>query len=128
MIKRIVVFVVLVVCLCVLAYVSHNYSNVSSNAYLRYVLLNVYLYHVVAAVVTYVLVEFVANKLPNSAGYAYLASMCVKIGFFVLIFQSSVFSITAFTTAEKLGLIIPLFLFLILEAGAIFKLLNNKSF
>ncbi|RBW59877.1 hypothetical protein DS884_06510 [Tenacibaculum sp. E3R01] len=93
---------------------------------LSFSLLGVYLFHVVSATIVYLIVEFVADKMPNQAGYAYLASIFLKIGFFVLVFQASVFTNEQLTKPERFSLVIPLFLFLILEAIAVSKLLNSK--
>jgi hypothetical protein len=68
----------------------------------------------------------VSWKLPSQAGYAYLASMFLKIGFFVMIFQSTIFSDIELEKFERVSLIIPLFLFLIIEAVAVSRLLNSK--
>ena len=56
----------------------------------------------------------------------YLTLMFFKIGAFVLIFQTSVFANENLTQMERIGLVIPLFLFLITEAIAVSKLLNSK--
>ncbi|KAB1159011.1 hypothetical protein F7018_07690 [Tenacibaculum aiptasiae] len=93
---------------------------------LSFSLFAVYLFHVIAAIIVYFIVEFIADKMPNQAGYAYLASIFLKIGFFVLIFQASVFANEQLTKPERFSLVIPLFLFLILEAIAVSKLLNSK--
>jgi len=52
--------------------------------------------------------------------------MCLKIGAFILIFQTTVFSKTTLSQAERISLVVPLFLFLIIEAISVGKLLNNK--
>ncbi|MBA6156241.1 hypothetical protein H3Z83_06870 [Tenacibaculum sp. S7007] len=94
--------------------------------YLSFSLFSVYLFHVIAATIVYVIVEFIADKMPNQAGYAYLASVFLKMGFFVLVFQATVFANEQLTKPERFSLVIPLFLFLIIEAIAISKLLNSK--
>jgi hypothetical protein len=65
-------------------------------------------------------------KLPNQAGYAYLASIFLKIGFFVLLFSATVFSDVVMEKEERISLVIPLFLFLIAETIAVSRLLNSK--
>ncbi len=126
MIKRIIQFIVAVIVLFIISYVPHDYVLNSKDIYLSFSLFSVYLFHVIAATIVYVIVEFIADKMPNQAGYAYLASVFLKMGFFVLVFQATVFANEQLTKPERFSLVIPLFLFLIIEAVAISKLLNSK--
>ena len=126
MIKRILFFLAAILVVFAVSYLSHNYTITAKEIQLSISLLGVYLFHVIAATIVYLIVEFVADKMPNQAGYAYLASIFLKIGFFVLVLQASVFSNEQLTKPERFSLVIPLFLFLIIEAIAVSKLLNSK--
>jgi hypothetical protein len=126
MIKRILYFIVLIIVLYLISYNLHWYLLTINDSYLSFSLHSVYLFHVIAAGIVYAIVELVADKLPNQAGYAYLASIFLKIGFFVIIFQAPIFENDNLTKPERFSLVIPLFLFLISEAIAVSKLLNNK--
>jgi hypothetical protein len=126
MIKRILVFLAAIFIVFAVSYFSHDYILQSKEILLSYSLFSIYLFHVVSAIIVYAIVELVAYKLINQAGYAYLASVFLKIGFFVLIFKASVFANEALTKPERISLVIPLFLFLISEAIAVSKLLNSK--
>ena len=126
MIKRILFFLAAILVVFAVSYLSHNYTITAKEIQLSISLLGVYLFHVIAATIVYLIVEFVADKMPNQAGYAYLASIFLKIGFFVLVFKASVFSNEQLTKPERFSLVIPLFLFLIIEAIAVSKLLNSK--
>ncbi|WP_417195723.1 DUF6168 family protein [Bizionia sp.] len=123
MIKRIVFVIILVLAVFGLSYGIHS-SLLHSD--LSFSLFNVYIFHVISVVIIYIMVEIVAENLPNQAGYSYLMLMFFKIGAFVLIFQSSVFKNDALTQNDRIALVIPLFLFLMIEAAAIAKLLNSK--
>ena len=123
MIKRILIVTAILLVLFLIAFNLQNYLTTET---LSFSLFSVYLFHLIAAVIVYTTVEFVAEKLPNQAGYAYLTLMFFKIGAFVLIFQSSIFANDNLTQMERIGLVIPLFLFLITEAIAVSKLLNSK--
>ncbi|MDX1270946.1 DUF6168 family protein [Bizionia paragorgiae] len=123
MYKRILIFVLAIAVLFALTYNIHNYLNTSE---LSYSLLLVYSFHAIAAALVYFLVELLASILPNQAGYGYLMTMFFKIGFFVLLFQESVFSKETLTQPERIGLVIPLFIFLLAEAIVVGKLLNSK--
>ena len=126
MIKRILVFLATSILLFVASYSVHKYMINLKDINMSFSLFSVYLFHVISAVIVYVIVEAVALKLPNQAGYAYLTSVFLKLGFFVLLFQASVFANEALTKPERISLVIPLFLFLITEAVAVSKLLNSK--
>jgi uncharacterized membrane protein len=123
MIKRILI---VTATLFLLFLIGYNIQNHLTTETLSFSLLSVYIFHVLAAIMVYSSVEIVAEKLPNQAGYAYLTLIFFKIGAFVLIFQSSVFANDNLTQMERIGLVIPLFLFLITEAIAVSKLLNSK--
>ena len=125
MIKRIVYFIIAIIILFTLSYSLHQYILQSKEITPRFSLLSIYLFHVVSAIVIYLIVELVAKYLVSQAGYAYLSSVFLKLGFFVLIFKNPVFT-EDLSKPERISLIIPLFLFLITEALATAKLLNSK--
>lgn len=126
MIKRILFFTVTAVVLYLISYYTNAYVLSSKEITTSFSLHSVYLFHVAAAIIVYSIIELVAEKLPNQAGYAYLASIFLKIGFFVLIFQDTIFTNDNLTKPERISLVIPLFLFLITEAIGVSKLLNSK--
>ena len=107
----------------VLVFFTHQYFIKET---LPYSLLNVYLFHAISAILVYVAIEAIAVKLPSQASYTYLAAIFLKIGIFVLIFQSSVFGDVVLSKLERVSLIVPLFLFLIIEAVGVSKLLTSK--
>lgn len=126
MTKRILIFIGVMTALFGLSYGIHSFILNAQEASVFYSLLGVYIFHLIAAMFVYGIVELVAKFLPDQAGYAYLGSIFIKIGFFVLIFKASVFSNVEMPMPERLSLIVPLFLFLFAEAIFIAKLLNNK--
>ncbi|TYP99744.1 hypothetical protein C7447_101348 [Tenacibaculum adriaticum] len=126
MIKRILNFLIAIIILFAISYFSHQHVIQSKEIHLSFSLLSVYLFHSIAAIIIYSIVEFVAHKIPNQAGYAYLASIFIKIGFFVLIFKAAVLANESLSKPERFSLVIPLFIFLITEAVAVSKLLNSK--
>lgn len=128
MIKRIILFTATILLLFFMGYFLNTYLVEHNNTPLVFNLLHVYLFHAVASLIVYVLVEFVLTIVPNETGYLYLALMLVKMGVFVLLFQESIFSETPLTKADKASLIVPLFLFLVTETIGVAKLLNNKLF
>lgn len=125
MYKRIgLFFAVVLVTFCV-AYFLHNYILQSQQLTLNYSLLLVYLFFVVSSLFVYVVIEVLASIIPKQVGFAYLASIFLKIGFFVLVFKSSFFLQDNLEMYQKLSVVIPLFLFLTIEGTGIARLLNR---
>ena len=128
MIKRILRYVLLAFGICAMMYFVHDFTLNMRDLYLSYSLLNVYVFNLVASVLIYVMIDLIAEKLPSQAGYAFLASVFFKIGFFVLFFQDTVFAEVRLELYQRLSLIIPFFTFIIIESIAIAKLLNFKDY
>lgn len=126
MIRRIVLFTTIAVLLFLISFFAHKYINKINGVFLTFSLLNVYVFNIIAALVIYILIEATAAYLPSNAGYAYLASVFIKMGFFLLIFQKNIFGEIPLTKPERLSLVIPLFFYLFLEAFFAGKLLNTK--
>lgn len=120
MIKRISYAIIAILLLFLIVFNLHDYINSQP---LSFSLLKVYVFHAIAASLVYLVVELIASKLPNQAGYAYLMLIFFKIGAFVLVFQSSVFSKAILSQSDRIGLIVPLFIFLIFEAYLVYKVL-----
>mgnify|MGYP000218149337 CR=1 FL=1 len=123
MVKRILKVLVLIIALFAVAYSIHNLSITQT---LSFSLLGVYLFHAIGAFLVYVVVEFVSDHLPSQAGYAYLMMMFFKMGAFLLIFQSNIFANENLLQVERIALVVPLLLFLMLEAATVGLLLNSK--
>lgn len=122
--KRIGIYFVQIIIAFCLVYGVHQSVIAIKN--FHFSLFSVYLFHAIASLFIYLILEAVAYKMANQTGYAYLAAIFLKIGFFVLLFQGTVFAKIELDKLERVSLIIPLFLFLILEAIAVSKLLNLK--
>ncbi len=126
MIKRILLFFV-VICVSVIASYFFHFSVLENkDLQLSFSLQRVYFFYAISAVLIYLIVTVISEKTPNQAGYGYLALMFVKIGFFLILFKSTVFSEIPIDKPEKISLVIPFLLFLSLETIFIAKLLNNK--
>jgi len=128
MIKRILTYLSIILLAFVVVFFTHQYVLDSKQLVLSYALLSVYLFNVIASIIIYACIELVAEKLPSQAGYAFLACVFLKIGFFVMLFQATIFSEVKLPLYSRLSLIIPFFLFIIIEAVGVAKLLNSKTF
>ena len=123
MLKRIIISVAIIIAAF---FISYGLNKSLVDIQLQYSLFSVYLFHALSAIIVYLIIEFLFTKLPNQVGYAYLMLMCFKIGAFVLIFQKSVFAVDLEALQERISLVVPLFIFLIIEALLVGKLLTNK--
>lgn len=128
MVKRIIIFSATILLLFFVGYFLNDFFIEKNDIKLSFNLFHVYLFHALASLLIYILVELVVTQLPNETGYLYLALTMIKLGLFVLIFQNDIFSETSLVKAEKASLVIPLFIFLITETLGVAKLLNNKQF
>ena len=128
MIKRILRYVVIVAIAFITVFFTHQYVLESKELILSFSLLKMYLFHAIASIIVYVAIEIVAERLPSQAGYAFLAAVFLKIGFFILLFSAVIFPEVTLPKFQRVSLIIPLFLFLIIEAIFASKLLNAKLY
>lgn len=126
MIKRILLFFVVICVSFIASYFFHFSVLENKDLQLSFSLQRVYFFYAISAVLIYLIVTVISEKTPNQAGYGYLALMFVKIGFFLILFKSTVFSEIPIDKPEKISLVIPFLLFLSLETIFIAKLLNNK--
>lgn len=123
MFKRIIAFVLIIVVLGAISYYLHSYFNTSL---LGFSLFHVYIFYAISAIIIYTLIEVIANELPNLAGYGFLMGMFIKIGVFILVFKEAVFVKEHLLMEERMALIVPFFLFLLVEVVGVAKLLNSK--
>ena len=126
MIKRILLFFVVICVTFIASYFFHFSVLENKDLQLSFSLQRVYFFYAISAVLIYLIVTVISEKTPNQAGYGYLALMFVKIGFFLILFKSTVFSEIPIDKPEKISLVIPFLMFLSLETIFIAKLLNNK--
>ncbi|MBL6449927.1 hypothetical protein JMN32_26680 [Fulvivirga sp. 29W222] len=90
-------------------------------------LLGMYIFHFSAYFIICLSVELLYTRLPSQVGYAYLASVFIKIGVFVLVFKSAIFGAEDLSMAERLSIVVPMFLFLIFEATYCGRLMNSQQ-
>ncbi|MDO6674468.1 DUF6168 family protein [Tenacibaculum sp. 1B UA] len=126
MIKRIIIFTLVVLTLSALGFFLNDFFVEKNDISLTFSLLSIYIFNAIASLVIYISVEVVVNYLPNETGYLYLGLMLVKFGVFILLYQDSIFSETGLTKPEKISILVPILTFLFVEAAGVSKLLNNR--
>ncbi|TXD83931.1 hypothetical protein ESY86_07770 [Subsaximicrobium wynnwilliamsii] len=96
---------------------------------MRYDYLSVNAFFALTSYVICVLFDVLSGKkiLKQQLGYAYLPTLFVKVGLFYLLFKNSIFELANLTLIERLNLLIPLFLFLILEVILMARILAKNN-
>lgn len=90
----------------------------------RFDVFSVCLFHLLASLIVFILEELAIETMPSQAGGAYLALVFVKMGVFIMIFNSSILSNEGLYKSEKIALIIPFVSFLLVEALFVAKSLK----
>ena len=121
--KWLIVFTVLAIFLFVIFLVSFSFFE--TNDSLRFSSLSIVAYFFIASVVVMTSMEFLIRNYDGNSSYVFLLTVFLKIGFFILIFQQTVFNIDAFSGVEKAVLVLPMILFLVIEAVFLMKRMDT---
>ncbi|UII22035.1 DUF6168 family protein [Fulvivirga ligni] len=127
MLKRFLLFLILALILSYGTYALHTYLLSSYGAEVGLSISGIYIFHTIAMLVVCLLIEAMNSIMPSQAGYAYLASIFIKIGLFVLIFHPVIFTEEGMNMAEKLSVVLPMMIFIIIEAIYCGRLLNSQQ-
>jgi len=128
MIKRILTYLSIITLVFIVVFFTHQYVLDTKQLVLSYSLLNIYLFNAITSIIIYGCIELVAEKLPSQASYAFLACIFLKIGFFVVLFQVAIFPEVRLELFQRISLLIPFSLFIVIEAAGVMKLLNSKTY
>lgn len=124
--KEHVIFVVLSIVLFLVNYLTFDFFIQEA---ISFSLLAVCLFHLIASVLVYTLVQLALSFVPSQGGVAFLALVFIKLGVFTMIFSSSILGEESMSKLEKLILVIPMFSFVLLEGISLarsLKLLDLK--
>ena len=124
--KRLIVFFITILILFLAVYFPHAYI-IRGVAGDYPVMFQMYLFHALSSIIVYVFIELVFSKIPDQTGFAFLASVFIKVGFFMLFFSGYVYKDQPLEVFEKMAIVTPFFLFLITESIFSFKLLNKAE-
>ncbi|GGG39169.1 hypothetical protein GCM10011414_05630 [Croceivirga lutea] len=107
-----------------LSYWIHTNFFVGSSWFMGF-LKQTYLFHFIFSLFLIVLFDILSlvKSLHNSLGFVYLASLFLKIGLFVLLFNTQLFGEVDITKIETLALLLPFFLATGLEVYFISRIL-----
>ena len=124
LVKRLLVFNGIIIAVAVLMAVL-QFSFFSWN--LPFSVVSLYVFFGISSVVIVSGIELLFTIMPNNAGYGFLVGMFVKMGLFMMIFYSKMLLLKNIYFADKIFILVPLFVFLFLETLVVTNLLMQKS-
>jgi len=126
MIKSFLIYILSFALLFLCSYGLHSYFIPDNN---RYNIFDVYLFFGISSLSLCVVFNLLSkvNTISQQLGFIYLFTLIIKVGLFALLFKESVLSLTDLAKMERLNLLIPLFVFLLLEIYFISRLLSRKK-
>jgi hypothetical protein len=126
-IKRILFFNGLIIVVSALIYFAH-FKLIDLDLWkVSFSLFSVYLFFGVCAMVIVTGIELLFDFIPSSAAYGFLVGVFLKMGLFMIIFFAKEMSENTLNFTEKLGILVPLFLFLSIESAAVISRLKHTN-
>lgn len=102
-----------------------NNAVLGTNQNSDFSLFSIYLFFLMAAITIVTGVYLTSVYLPDKAAYSFLIGMFLKLGLFMMIFLSS--SEQVLSASDKVSILTPLVLFLVLEVFMIYNKLNHQK-
>lgn len=127
MIKVLLVYIISFAILFTIIYFSLDYIFSAGNNTIRYNLWDANVFFAVTSLLICVHFQIFSHikNLETQLGFIYLPTLFIKGFLFYAAFKDSVFQINVWSMAERLGILIPLLLFLGLEVYFIVKILSK---
>ena len=125
--KRILFYNGLIVVTFILLYFTHNFSMGTNAWKAPFSLFSIYLFFGICSLVLITGIELLFDFNPTSAAYAFLVGIFLKMGLFMLIFFAKGLAEHPLNFTEKIGILLPLFSFLSIEAAAIISRLKKSN-
>ncbi len=128
MLKNNIIYAIVFALLGFLGFTIHNFYIEEHQISLSFSLLKVYVFFAVFSLIICLLLNFLSavKKMKNQIGLFYLASIFLKLPIFGATFYNSVFKITL-DINQRLSLVIPMMVFLVVEVFFIAKILSKKD-
>lgn len=106
----------------------HNYYIENQGITLGFSLLNMYAFHAFFSLQLCIVFAFLSKneKLRPQLGFIYLGSFVLKMIVFCAVFYNLLFAEEKLSNTQRISLIIPMIVFLILEVYFIIKILNKN--
>ncbi|WP_430410825.1 DUF6168 family protein [Kordia sp.] len=106
----------------------HNYYIQNQEISLGFSLRNMYAFHAFFSLQLCIIFALLSNnkKINPQLGFIYLASFVLKIIAFCAIFYNPLFTVEKLSSIQRISLLIPMFIFLIIEVYFIIKIINRN--
>lgn len=129
MIKQLLVYLIIFSVVFFSIYLGVNYFTLDYLKDIRYNVFDTNLFFCLASffICLHFLIFSNIKSLKPFLGYIYLPTLFIKGILFYLVFKDSVFNIEELTTLERLCLLIPFLIYLLIEVLFIVKILNSIS-
>lgn len=107
----------------------HNYLLENQGVQMRFSLEKIYQFHAFFAALICVNLKLAATvkSIFTQLGFIYLALLFAKILLFVYFLYKDISALGSLQKAEEIALLLPLFIFLIVETIFVVKILNSKN-
>lgn len=118
-VQRIIVFNCIVLALFLIGILVHPHVFKQAAHPPQISIFGVYLFFALAASIIITGIELLFDVMSDKVGYAFLVGIFLKLGFFTVIFLAKGLLDKPLSMTERLGIVVPLFLFLIVEVIAV---------
>ena len=129
MIRSIIIYTAIFFCTFLISYSLHEYLLELQEIILPFSLKKVYLFHLGFSMI--ICINFIAlssiEKVFDQLGYIYLGTILLKLIIFIAIFYKSIFTEETLPFITRISLLIPMFIFLFIEAIIIAKILKKNQ-
>ena len=106
-------------------YFLHTLIISSLHLKLSFPLISVYLFFTISAIIIISGLELLFEYLASTAGYAFLVSVFLKMGIFVLLFFAGGIAEKSLSMIDKISILVPLFVFMTIETSVVIKRLKS---
>ncbi|MGJ8548474.1 DUF6168 family protein [Winogradskyella wichelsiae] len=129
MIKSLMLYAASFAVLFLIIHFSQEFVLNESNKTVRFNLWDTNVFLVIASLLICIHLKLFSSikSFQPQLGFIYLPTLFIKGGLFFLAFKSSVFSLETLTMVERLSLLLPLLLFLVLEVFFVVKILAQNE-
>jgi len=128
MVKKLLLYLGLVIVLFYTTYLPHNYFSDYYNVLYNFSLKDVYLFHAISSLVlcfVFELIYHLSESFRDQLGFLYLGSTVLKVMLFFIVFSSTFLSSDSLSNGEGISLLIPMAIFIFFEVIIVIKILNR---
>ncbi|MEJ1221532.1 DUF6168 family protein [Sediminicola sp. 1XM1-17] len=130
MLKKVLLQAVLFGFVLFFGFYAHSFVLRANEIFISLPLFGIYLFHALFSFLICATFHFLSNteRFAGQLGFIYLGSLLLKLLLFVLIFKGPLFQKEEDSLAERISLLVPVFLFLFFEVIIIIKILGRTGY